>query len=147
MLLQIKNAKDKAQYNKKQEEENQDLQKKLLENIKENNHLKKRKQDLIDHIWKPKYDEKVQDEMLRNLKNDKYSLEKESNTNIVLVTIQKEVNLVKKQTTRNPYRHPNYKSQFNQQQGQNEHKQRIFYFGYEKTQNLQPKQKMERFIQ
>ena len=52
LLLQIKNAKDKGQYNKKQEEENQDLQKKLLENIEENNHLKKRKQDLIDHIPK-----------------------------------------------------------------------------------------------
>ena len=32
--------------------------------------------------------------MLRNLKNDKYSLEKESNTNLVLVTIKKN-NLVK----------------------------------------------------
>ena len=33
--------------------------------------------------------------MLRNLKNDKYSLEKESNTNILLAIVQKEVNLVK----------------------------------------------------
>ena len=33
--------------------------------------------------------------MLRNLKNYKYSLEKESNTNIVLSTVQKESNLVK----------------------------------------------------
>ena len=76
LLLQIKKAKDKAQYNQKLEEENQDLHKKLVENIEENNHLKKRKQDLIDHIPKLKYDEKAQDEMLRNLKNDKYLLEK-----------------------------------------------------------------------
>ena len=103
LLLQIKKAKDKAQYNQKLEEENQDLQKKLLENIKENNHLKKRKQDLIDHISKLKYDDKAQEEMIRNLKNDKCSLEKEANTNLVLVTIQKEANLVKKQKTRNPY--------------------------------------------
>ena len=74
LLLQIKKEKDKAQYNQKLEEENQDLQKQLLENIEENNHLKKRKQDLMDHILKLKYDEKTQDEMLRNLKNDKYSL-------------------------------------------------------------------------
>ena len=95
LLLQIKKVNDKAQYNQKLEEENQDLQKKLLENIEENNHLKKRKQDLTDHIMKLKYDEKAQDEMLRNLKNDKYSLEKESNTNLVLFRVKKEVNLVK----------------------------------------------------
>ena len=111
MLLQIKKAKDKAQYNQKIEEENRDLQKKLLENIEENNHLKKRKQDIIDHIPKLKYDEKSQDEMIRNLKNDMYLLEKEANTNLVLVTVQKETNLVKK-TTRNPYQHPNHSSRY-----------------------------------
>ena len=36
LLLQIKKVKDKAQYNQNLEEENQDLQKKLLENIEEN---------------------------------------------------------------------------------------------------------------
>ena len=125
LLLQIKKVNDKAQYNQKLEEENQDLQKKLLENIEENNHLKKRKQDLIDHIPKFKYDEKVQDEMLRTLKNYKYSLEKESNTNLVLATVKKEANLVKikrpthinaQKTTlvkenyivKIPYRHPNH---------------------------------------
>ena len=63
--------------------------------------------------------------MIRNLKNDKYSLEKESNTNIVLSTVQKEANLVKIQrptlinaqkTTlvkennivKIPFRHPNH---------------------------------------
>ena len=66
--------------------------------------------------------------MIRNLKNDKYSLEKEANTNLVLVTVKKESNLVKKQTTRNPYRHPNYKNHFYQRQGQNEHKQRRYDF-------------------
>ena len=75
--------KEKAQYNQKLEEEYLDLQKKLLEKIEENNQLKKHKQYLIDHISKLKYDEKVQDEMLRNLKNDKYSLKKESNINLV----------------------------------------------------------------
>ena len=123
--MKIKKGKDKAQYNQNLEEENQYLQKKLLENSKENNHLKKRKQDLIDHNPKLKYDEKVHDEMLRNLKNDKYSLEKESNTNIVLATVQKEANLVKIQRptlinaqktrlvkenniVKIPYRHPNH---------------------------------------
>ena len=74
---------------------------------------------------KLKYDEKAQDEMLRNLKNDKYSLEKESNTDLVLSTIQKESNLVKIQCPTHinaqkttlvkennivkiPYRHPNH---------------------------------------
>ena len=113
-LLQLNKAKDKAKYNQNLEEENKYLQKKLLKNIKENNHLKKHKQDLIDHIPKLKYDEKVQDEMLRNLKNDKYSLENKNYTNLVLVTIQKEANLVKKQTTRNHYQHPNYKTHFDQ---------------------------------
>ena len=89
LLLLIKKTKEKTQYNQKLEEENQDLQNKILENIEENNHLKKHKQDLIDHIPKLKYDEKAQDKMLRNLKNYKYSLEKESNTNLVLVIVKK----------------------------------------------------------
>ena len=50
LLLQIKKAKDKAQDNQNLEEENQDLQKKLLENIEENGRLKNHKQDLMDHI-------------------------------------------------------------------------------------------------
>ena len=126
--------KDKAQYKQKLEEENQDLQKKLLENIEENNHLKKCKQDLIDHTPKIKYDEKGQDEMLRNLQNDKYLLitklanihertskplgskkqveEKEANTNSVINIVKKEVNPAEEQTTKTPYRHPNYKHHF-----------------------------------
>ena len=94
-LLQLKKVKDKEKYNQNLEEENKYLQKKLLKNIEQNNHLKKRNQDLIDHILKLKYDEKAQDEMLRNLNNDKFLLEKESNTNLLLATIQKEVDLVK----------------------------------------------------
>ena len=43
LLLQIEKAKDKAQDNQKLEEENQDLQKKLLENIEENGRLKNHK--------------------------------------------------------------------------------------------------------
>ena len=49
--------------------------------------------------------------------------------------------LVKKQTTRNHYRHPNYKTHFDQRQGQNEHKQRSDDFRKERTQNQQTKQK------
>ena len=50
LFLQIKKVKDKAQDNQKLEEENQDLQKKLLENIEENGRLKNHNQDLMDHI-------------------------------------------------------------------------------------------------
>ena len=63
--------------------------------------------------------------MVRNLKNDKYLLEKYSNTNLVLVIVQKEANLVKiqcpthinaqkttlvkeKNIVKIPYRHPNH---------------------------------------
>ena len=44
------------------------------------------------------------------------------NTNLFPVTVQKEDHPVEKQTTRNPYRHPNYKNHFDQRHGQNEHK-------------------------
>ena len=140
LLLQIKKAKDKVQRNQKLEVENQDLQKKLLENIKKNGHLQKHKQDLMDQIQKLKDDEKTQEEMIRNLKNDNDFLEneleqiqkrtsnplesiiqveeKEANTNPIIATVQTEANLVKKQTTRTPYRRQNYKKHFDQQQGQ-----------------------------
>ena len=48
ILLQIKKAKDKRQYNQHLEVENRDLQKKLLENIEESGHLEKHKQDVMD---------------------------------------------------------------------------------------------------
>ena len=54
----------------------------------------KHKQDLMDHIHNLKDDEKSYEEMIKNLKNDKDSLEKEANTNLVLVTIKKEASLV-----------------------------------------------------
>ena len=73
--------------------------------------------------------------------------EGETNKNSVPVTVQKEVNLAEKQTTRTPYRHPNYKNHFDQRHGQNEHKQRSYNFRNKRTQNLKPKQKMGRFIQ
>ena len=44
----------------------------------------------------------------------------EINTNSVFVIVQKEVNPTKKQTTKTPYRHPNYKLHFDQRHGQNE---------------------------
>ena len=40
--------------------------------------------------------------------------EEEINTNLVFVTVQKEVNPAEKQTTKTPYRHPNYKRHFDQ---------------------------------
>ena len=60
--------------------------------------------------------------MLRNLKNDKESLEKEAKTNSILITVQKKVNPAEKRTIKTPYRHPNYKIHFDQRQGQNHHK-------------------------
>ena len=69
------------------------------------------------------------------------------NTNSVPITVQKEVNPAEKQTTRTPYRQPNYKKHFDQHQGQNEHKQMSYNFRSERTQNMQPKQKTGRFIQ
>ena len=86
---------------------------------------------------------KSQEETIRNLKNDKYLLgiklvniqertskplgskneveEKEANTNLVINIVKKEVNPTESQTTKTPYRHPNYKRHFDQRQGQNEH--------------------------
>ena len=66
-------------------------------------------------------------------------MEEETNTNSVLVTVRREVNLAEKQTTITPYRHPNYKKHFDQREGQNEHKQRSYNFRNKRTQNLQPK--------
>ena len=40
--------------------------------------------------------------------------EEETNTNSFPITVQKEVNLAEKQTTRNPDQHPNYKKHFDQ---------------------------------
>ena len=50
--------------------------------------------------------------------------EKEANTNPVINTVKKELNPAEEQTTKTPYRHPNYKLPFDQRQGQNEHTQR-----------------------
>ena len=44
--------------------------------------------------------------------------EEEININLVFIIVQKEVNPAKKQTTKTPYRHPNYKRHFDQQQVQ-----------------------------
>ena len=88
----------------------------------------------MDRIQKIKDDQKAKEEMIRNLNNDNDSLEnkleqiqkrtsnpldskiqvekKEANKNPVVITVQNEANLVKKQTTRTPYRHPNYKKHF-----------------------------------
>ena len=94
------------------------------ENIEENDHFKNYKQDLIHQIQKVKDDENPQEEMIRNLKNDKDSLEnkleqiqrtsrpsdskiqveeKEANTNPVINTVKKEFNPVEEQTTKTPY--------------------------------------------
>ena len=65
--------------------------------------------------------------------------EEETNANSVYITVQKEVNPTKKQATRTPYRHPNYKKHFDQRQGQNEHKQRSYKFRRKRTKNIQHK--------
>ena len=56
--MKIKKVKDTFQRNQQLEEENKYIQKKLLENIEKNGHVKKRKQDLINQIQKLKDDEK-----------------------------------------------------------------------------------------
>ena len=73
--------------------------------------------------------------------------ENKANTNPVINTDKKEVNPANEQTIKTPYRHPNYKSHFDQRQGQNVHKQRGYDVKCEGTQNLQPKQKTRSFIQ
>ena len=54
---------------------------------------------------------------------------------------------IKKQTIKTPYRLPNYKNNFNQWHGQNEHKQRSYDFRKETTQNQQSTQKTRSSIQ
>ena len=73
--------------------------------------------------------------------------ENKANTNPVINTDKKEVNPANEQTIKTPYRHPNYKSHFDQRQGQNVHKQRGYDVKCEGTQNIQPKQKTRSFIQ
>ena len=72
--------------------------------------------------------------------------ENKANTNLVINTDKKEVNPANEQTIKTPYRHPNYKSHFDQRQGQNVHKQRGYDVKCEGTQNIQPKQKTRNFI-
>jgi len=48
--------------------------------------------------------------------------ENKANTNPVINTDKKEVNPANEQTIKTPYRHPNYKSHFDQREGQNVHK-------------------------
>ena len=70
--------------------------------------------------------------------------ENKANTNPIINTDKKEVNPTNE---KNPYWHPNYKSHFDQREGQNVHKQRGYNLKCEGTQNIQPKQKTRSLIQ
>ena len=63
---------------------------------------------------------------------------------MVPITVQKEVNPAEKQTAKTPYQHPNYKRQFDQQQGQNEHTQKSYAVRQAKTSNQHTKQQTRR---
>ena len=111
---------------------------------------------------------KSQEEMVKNLTNDKYLLgsklaniqertskplgskneveEKEENTNPIINTVKKEVNPAEEQNTKTPYRHPNYKHPFDQQQGQNEHTERRDKVRRSRTSNQNTKQQTRRPI-
>ena len=54
---------------------------------------------------------------------------------------------IKKQTIKTPYWHSNYKKHFDQQQGQNEHKQKRYDFRRKNTQNEQARQRTRSSIQ
>ena len=68
----------------------------------------------------------------------------EINTNSVFITVQKEFNPAKKQTTKTTYRHPNYKCHFDQRRGQNEHIQKSYVVRQVRTSNQHTKQQMRR---
>ena len=73
-----------------------------FEKIQSNNNLLENK---VAQIWKE----------ASRLSGKQILVEKEEiNINSVFVTIQKVVNPTKKQTTKTPYRHPNYKRHFDQ---------------------------------
>ena len=118
--------------------------------------MKKVNQELEEQIEKLKEDKQSQDKKFEKIQNNNNILEnklvqiqkkasrlsgkqaqveeEKTNTNLVLVIVQKELNTAKKQAIRNLDRHPNYKKHFDQQQGQNEHKQRRYDFRRERTQ-------------
>ena len=115
---------------------------------KKNHRLRNLNEKLEKQIKKLKNDKQSQAERSKKIRNNNNLLEnklvqiqkeasrlyrrqiqveeKETNTNLVPITVQKEVNPAEKQETRTLYRHPNYKKHFDQRQGQNEHKQRSY---------------------
>ena len=117
LLLQIK-AKDKVQCSQKLEEKIQALQQKLLGKDKENFAPKKVNQELEEQIEKLKEDKQSEDERFEKIHNNNNLLEnklvqiqkkastlsrtlipveeEETNTNLVPITVQKEVNPTKK---------------------------------------------------
>ena len=54
------------------------------------------------------------------------------------------MNPTKKQTTKSPYRHPNYKRHFDQRQGQNEHTHKSYVVRQARTSNQHTKQQTRR---
>ena len=135
---------------------NQDIEGRILKQQEENHHLRNINQELEERIKKLKEDKQSQDKRFEKIQNNNNLLENKlvqiqkeasrlsgkqiqvekenTNTNLVPVTVPKEVNPAEKQTTRTPYRHPNYKKHFDQPQGQNKHKQRRYDFRRERTQ-------------
>ena len=125
LLLQIKKAKDKAQFSQKLQEKSQALQQKLLGNDKENSTMKKVNQEQEEQIEKLKEDKQTQDERFEKIQNNNNLLEnklvqiqkeasrlsrkqipveeEKTNTNLIPITVKKEVNPAKKQTRRTPY--------------------------------------------
>ena len=124
---------------------NQNLQIKLSRNDEENSSLKRINQELLEHIKKLRKDKKSQEEKFKKIQYDNKLLENKleqilkeaSKLSVKQIHVgEQEVNLVKKQTIKTPYRHPNYKNHFDQRQGQNEHKQKSYDFRRKKkTQN------------
>ena len=115
---------------------NEDLEGRILKQQEENHRLRNLNQELEEQIKKLKEDKQLQDERFENIQNNNNLLEnklvqiqkeasrlsgkliaveeKKANTNLVPIIVQNEVNLAKKQATRTPYRHPNYKKHFYQ---------------------------------
>ena len=86
---------------------------------------------MLEQIKKLREEEKSQEEKFKNIQYDNKLLENKleqilkeaSRLSVKQIQVEEQqVNLVRKQTIKNPYRHPSYKNHFDQRMGQNEHK-------------------------
>ena len=115
LLFQIKKVKDRAQDHQNIEEENRDLQKKRLE-LKDD--AKKQEETIKDlknakHLVRNKLVH-IQKRTSKLLGSKKQVEENKANTNPVINIDKKEVSPTNEQTIKTPYRHHNYKSNFDQ---------------------------------